>query len=124
MVNNYFSWLCKWKKLSWNFLFEWWTSLNPVLVEEFANKLINEWYIKDKEELLVPKPYNTVIWSIWAAIIWCEKAVKNLREIPKIENFKFLWNSECYSCPNKCWANVIKVQINNKNLIIWKSCQS
>ena len=51
MVNNYFSWLCKWKKLYSNFLFEWWTSLNPLLVDEFANKLISEWYIKEKKDI-------------------------------------------------------------------------
>ncbi|MFK7780046.1 MAG: acyl-CoA dehydratase activase [Candidatus Gracilibacteria bacterium] len=123
MINNYFSSLCKGKKLSGDFLFEGGTSLNPVLVEELANKLIQEGYINNKSELIVPKPYNTVIGSIGAAIIGLEKDIKNLRSIPKIENFKFIENSECFNCSNKCGAKITKVEINNKNITIGKTCQ-
>ncbi len=124
MINNYFSTLCRWKKLKWKFLFEWWTSLNKLLVEELTNKLIIEWYINKKDDLIVPEKYNTVIWALWAAIIWKQKNINNKKELIKINNYKFIWNEECYNFKNKCWAKLTKIIINNKELIIWKSCEN
>ncbi len=124
MINNYFSGLCKWKKLRWDFLFEWGTSLNPVLVQEFGKRLVLEWYIENEKQLIVPTPYNTVIWAIWAAIIWKQKWLKDFKTVPIIESFEFLENSKCYNCPNQCWADITKIQINNKTVTIWKTCQN
>lgn len=124
MINNYFSTLCRGKKLEWKFLFEWWTSLNKLLVEELANKLISEWYIEKKDELIVPKNYNTIMWALWAAIIWINKWIDNKKKLLTIKEYKFIWNEECYNCVNKCWAKLTKININNKELIIWKTCES
>lgn len=123
MISNYFSQLCKGKKLEGDFLFEGGTSENQILIEEFANRLLSENLIQDKAQLIVPTPHNKVIGAIGAAIACANLNLNNARTIPQINNFEFLESGECYQCPNKCGAKINKVKINNKILTIGKSCQ-
>ena len=124
LVNNYFSQMCKGKKLEGAFLFEGGTSQNPVLVDEFANKLIADGLIKRKEDLIVPKkPLNLIIGALGAALLCKNKAVYNKRKVPQINEFEFLENKECHACKNDCGAKISVVVINGKKLTIGRSCQ-
>jgi predicted CoA-substrate-specific enzyme activase len=123
LINNYFSQLCRGKKLEADFLFEGGTSENPVLIEEFRHKLLEEGLIGNESQFIIPKPYNKIMGSIGTAMIAIKKNISRLRSVPEINDFEFLDNKECYECSNKCGVKVTSVRINNKNYILGKTCQ-
>ncbi len=122
MIRNYFMSLCGGKKISGDFLFEGGTSENKLLVEELATKLLEEKLITEKNQLIIPK-YNKVIGAIGTAILCKERRVNNERKVPKINDFEFLENGNCFECANKCGAEISKIKINDKILTIGKSCK-
>jgi hypothetical protein len=123
LINNYFSQLCRGKKLQGDFLFEGGTAENELLVDEFTNRLLADNLISRRQELIVPRPYHKVMGAIGAAIVCRDKKIENQREIPQINAFEFLESGECEQCPNKCGAKIITVKVNDKILILGKSCQ-
>jgi predicted CoA-substrate-specific enzyme activase len=124
MINNYYSQLCLGKKLEGDFLFEGGTSENPVLAEEFANKLFEEGLTQSKYQLIIPKPHNKIIGAIGAAILCQNNNVQNHRNMPKIKDFEFIESKQCYECKNKCGVNITRIKVNGKILTIGKSCQN
>jgi predicted CoA-substrate-specific enzyme activase len=123
LINNYFSQLCRGKKLKTDFLFEGGTSENPVLIEEIKNKLLQEKLISDEKQFIIPKPYNKIMGAIGAAVIGVKKNISNPRAVPAITDFEFLDNKECKECSNKCGAKVTSIRINNKIYTLGKICQ-
>ncbi len=123
MVNNYFAQLCAGKDLKGDFLFEGGTSENQILIQSFLEKLKENGYIESDKEFIVPVPYNKIIGAIGAAMICMKKGIKNIRVVPRINEYKYIESGECYSCPNKCGAKIIKILINGKILTLGKSCQ-
>lgn len=124
LVNNYFSQLCKGKKLKGDFLFEGGTSQNAVLVNEFATKLVEDELIKDKKDLVVPKkPNNLIVGAMGCALLCKTRKINNPRKVPQITDFEFLESKECHACANDCGAKVSVVKVNGKILTVGKSCQ-
>lgn len=123
LVDNYFMQLCRGKKLAGDFLFEGGTSENPLLVQEIQNKLLEDGLIKKREQLIVPKPYNTILGALGAALLCIRKNINNPREIPKLNGFRVLESKPCFDCTNKCGADIMKVKINNKIITFGKRCQ-
>ncbi|MCX6807231.1 MAG: 2-hydroxyglutaryl-CoA dehydratase, partial [Patescibacteria group bacterium] len=124
LVNNYFSQLCRGKKLRGEFLFEGGTSENPILVQELAFRLLRENLIQSPDQLIVPRPYNKVIGAIGVANLCISRKINNPRLAPQITDFEFLESGECYACPNKCGAKITKIRINGEILTLGKSCQN
>ena len=124
MINNYFSQFCVGKKLEGQFIFEGATSENDLLVEEFRSCLLKKELIKNKRDLIVPKPYNKTMGAIGAALVILEKGFVRKREIPRIEDIDYLESRKCYDCSNKCGAELTVIRLNNKELIIGRSCQT
>lgn len=123
LINNYFSQLCRGKKLEADFLFEGGTSENPVLVQEFRNKLMQEKLIQTAEQFIVPQPYNKIMGAIGTALFGIKKDISRTRPIPAITDFRFLDSKECMECSNKCGAKVTSIIINNKTYTLGKTCQ-
>lgn len=124
LIDNYFAQLCRGKNLKGDFIFEGGTSENMLLVEELQNKLLQSGLIKEKEQLIVPRPYNKTLGAIGAAMICINRTVNNPREVPKINHFEFLESRKCENCSNKCGSEVTVVKINGKILELGKQCQS
>ena len=122
IVNNYFSQLCQGKELKGKFLFEGGTSENKLLIDELAQRLIQEKLIKNKNELIVPK-YNKILGAIGAAIFGKINKINNNRPLPKINKYKFISSSRCQSCQTKCGARIITFKINNQLITMGKTCQ-
>jgi predicted CoA-substrate-specific enzyme activase len=122
LVHNYFATLARGKKLKSQFLFEGGAADNRLLVDEFANRLIEEKLIKNEEDLIVPE-FNKVMGAIGAAILAKNNQINNPRKLPQIKDFKFLKSEECYQCRNRCGANISKVKINGQVLTLGKICQ-
>lgn len=123
LVNNYFSQLCRGKKLEADFLFEGGTSENPVLAEELKNRLLQDKLISDERQFIIPRPYNKVMGAIGAAIIGIKKGINNPRPIPAITDFEFLDSKECFACRNRCGVKVTTIRINNKTYTLGRTCQ-
>ncbi len=124
LIDNYFSQLCRDKRLSGKFLFEGGASENPVLIDEFANKLLKEGLIASKDELIVPNPHNKVMGAIGAAIFCRNKKIDNTRAVPKINNFEFLDYASCNACHHKCGADIARIKVNDKIITTGKQCQT
>jgi len=122
LVNNYFSQLCRGKKLQGGFLFEGGTSENPVLVSEFLKKLLDDSFIHHPSEFIVPTPYNKILGAAGAAFMLQKQKIRNPRAVPKIKNFEYKESGECYQCPNKCGAKITTIQINNQLVTLGRSC--
>lgn len=122
MINNYFSQLCRGKKLQGAFLFEGGTSENKLLVEELAQKLMQEKLIQKKSDLIIPK-HNKIIGALGAAIFCAQQKIKNPRKLPKTLNYKFIKSENCQQCPSQCGAKTITFKINNQSITLGKSCQ-
>lgn len=123
LINNYFSQLCRGKKLEADFLFEGGTSENPVLCEEFRNKLLAEKLIKDEKQFIVPSPHKKIMGAIGAALFGIKKGINRSRPIPEISEFEFLDSKECMECSNKCGTKVTSIKVNNKIFTLGKTCQ-
>lgn len=125
LISNYFSQLCKGKKLIGDFLFEGGTSENPLLVDELGKRLVADGLLKDPKKLIVPpRPQNLILGAIGAALMCQIKNINNPRKVPQIKKFKFLESKECFECVNKCGAKITVVNINNQELTIGRSCQN
>ncbi|MDP2749792.1 MAG: acyl-CoA dehydratase activase [Nanoarchaeota archaeon] len=123
MVNNYFSQLCRGKTLEGAFLFEGGTSENPVLVQEFSNKLIEIGLIKNRKQLIVPKPHNKTMGAIGAAMICLNKKLDNKRQVPKIKEYEVLEGQKCNACNVKCGSSLTSIKVNGKVITIGRQCK-
>jgi len=94
------------------------------LVEEFARRLRNGGLIEDERERTVPEPSDDRMGAIIAALCCLGKDMDNRSVIPGIGVLEHLENSECFECPNKCGAEIIRVRVNGSMLTVGKACRS
>jgi predicted CoA-substrate-specific enzyme activase len=123
LINNYFSQLCRGRKFKGDYLFEGGTSENPLLIEELSRRLVKEELIHKKAELIIAKPLNKIMGAIGSALLCADTGVKKKSKLKAIEKVEFLGDDLCHSCSNQCRAKIKRYRINNKIVVIGKTCQ-
>jgi predicted CoA-substrate-specific enzyme activase len=106
MINNYFNNLCLGLDLKGVFIFEGATSFNELLVSVLQKKLHSENYIKSKDQLIIPYPYNAVMGAIGTAEVMRNRKINNFRTLNKWEEIEISEEFPCTNCKVRCGAMV------------------
>ena len=53
-----------------------------------------------------------------------DRCAHNRRVAPETDDVEHLEDGECFECPNRCGAAIVRVRINGKKVTIGKACES
>ncbi len=62
--------------------------------------------------------------AVGSAPVCMDKETHNQRATPQISDVEYLESGECFECPNRCGAAIVRVRIDGKKVTIGKACES